>query len=77
MDFGQMLLNLKKSSNPQQFVLNFVESNLGNNPFFANLIALAKENKTQEMENIARNVFKEKGLDYDSELNKMKKTMGF
>ena len=46
-----------------------------NNPILANLIDLAKQNRTKEMENIARNLFKEKGLDYDTEFNNFQKVI--
>ena len=38
----QILQFVKKSKNPQQAVYNMVEKQMGNNPIFSNLLALAK-----------------------------------
>ena len=50
---------------------------MGNNPLFANLLSLAKANNTSEIETIARNMFKEKGMDFDKEFNSFKQNFGF
>ena len=63
---------IKNGGNPQQLVLEMLGAQAQNNPMLANLIDLAKQNKTTEMEKIARNLFAEKGLDYDTEFNNFK-----
>lgn len=40
---------------------------MGSTPLGANLLQLAKQNKTNEIEQIARNLFASKGLDFDKE----------
>ena len=72
----QLISIAKKSQNPKQFVYNIVEENMGNNPLFANLLNLAKTNNTSEIETVARNIFKEKGLDFDKEFNTFKQNFG-
>lgn len=72
----QLISMAKKSQNPKQFVYNIVEENMGNNPLFANLLNLAKTNNTSEIETVARNIFKEKGLDFDKEFNTFKQNFG-
>lgn len=72
----QLISMVKKSQNPKQFVYNIVEENMGNNPLFANLLNLAKTNNTSEIETVARNIFKEKGLDFDKEFNAFKQNFG-
>ena len=47
-----------------------------NTPMGANLLQLAKQNKTAEIERIARNLAQQKGLDYDTEFNAFKKNLG-
>lgn len=69
----QLINMIKKSQNPKQFVYNIVEDSMGNNPLFANLLNLAKDNKTAEIETVARNIFKEKGLDFDKEFEAFRK----
>ena len=59
-----------------QMVLNILEQQTSNNPFAANLLQLAKNNKTSEIEQIARNMAKERGVDFDTEFNNFKKVLG-
>lgn len=72
----QILQFVKKSKNPQQAVYNIVEKQMGNNPIFSNLLALAKNNKGKEIENIARNLCKERGVDFDKEFNSFRQNLG-
>ena len=72
----QILQFVKKSKNPQQAVYNMVEKQMGNNPIFSNLLALAKINKGEEIKNIARNLCKERGVDFDKEFNSFRKNLG-
>lgn len=76
MNPAQLISMVKKSQDPKQFVYNIVEGNMGSNPLFANLLNLAKTNNTTEIETIARNMFKEKGLDFDKEFNAFKQNFG-
>lgn len=56
--------------NPKEMVMNMLKNN--SNPVFANLIDMANKGDTKGVENFARNVMKEKGMDYDTEFNKFK-----
>ena len=58
---------IKQGQNPQQLMLQFLEGNMASTPFGANILQLAKENRTSEIEQIARNICASKGLDFDSE----------
>lgn len=66
---------MRNGGNPQQLVMSMLGAQAENNPILANLIDLAKQNRTKEMENIARNLFKEKGLDYDTEFNNFQRVI--
>jgi hypothetical protein len=66
---------IRKGGNPQQLVLSMLGGQAESNPILANLVNLAKQNRTQEMEKIARNLFAEKGLDYDKEFNSFKEAI--
>ena len=46
-----------------------------NNPILNNVISMAKNGDTQGVENFARNICKQKGLDFDTEFNKFKDTL--
>lgn len=67
---------IRNGQNPQQLVLSFLEGQFGNTPLGQNLIALAKENKTKEIEKIARNMCAERGLDFDKEFQLFKQKIG-
>ena len=42
-----------------------------------NLLSLAQNGNTAQIEEFARNVCREKGIDYDKEFNNFKKNLGF
>jgi hypothetical protein len=56
--------------------MNLLEQGAQNNPLNANLLNLAKSNQTDAIEQIARNMFKEKGLDFDKEFTAFKQMLG-
>lgn len=65
----QMLQNfLTKGLSPQKIV----EQMAGNNPMMANLIKMANAGDTNGVEKVARNMFKEKGRDFDKEFSEFK-----
>ncbi len=65
----QMLQNfLTKGLSPQKIV----EQMAGNNPMMANLIKMANAGDTDGVEKVARNMFKEKGRDFDKEFSEFK-----
>lgn len=71
------IANLVKSGNPQQVVLSMLEQNANQgNPVAANLMQLARQGNTREIEQIARNIAKEKGVDFDKEFNSFKQMFG-
>ena len=65
----QMLQNfLTKGLSPQKIV----EQMTGNNPMMANLIKMANSGDTNGVEKFARNMFKEKGRDFDKEFSEFR-----
>lgn len=44
----------------------------GNNPILNNVISMAQNGDTQGVENFARNICKQRGLDFDKEFSKFK-----
>ena len=71
----QILQFIKASSNPQKFMLNMLQQQ-SNNPIMANLIQMAQANDEKGIENFARNLMKEQGLDFDKEFNTFRKSLG-
>ncbi len=53
--------------NPQQMVEKLIQNMSGNNPMLSNLMQLAKNGNTQNIEQFARNICKSKGIDFDKE----------
>lgn len=52
-----------------------VKSIVGNNPILNNLIDMAEKGNNEGVEAFARNMLKERGLDLDKEMEKMKKAL--
>lgn len=72
----QVMQFIRNSGNPRQMMMNMLEQQSGNNPMMANLLNLAKQNKTSDIEQIARNMLKEQGKDYDKEFANFKRMFG-
>ncbi len=68
--------------NPMQMLQNFImkglspqkiaEQMVGNNPMMANLVKMANVGDTEGVEKVARNMFKEKGRDFDKEFSEFR-----
>lgn len=61
----QMLKMLMGKSTPQQMVMNMMGNNT--NPMINNLMNMAKNGDNKGIENFARNICKEKGMDFDKD----------
>lgn len=77
MNLAQLIQNAKSNANPQQLVLNALEKPMSSSPVGANLVQLAKEGKSAEIEKIARNILASQGKDFDKEFTAFKKQWGF
>lgn len=76
-DFRQIVQMIKSGKNPQQVVLGFLDNQFSNSPMGANLINLAKQNRTADIEQIARNIVAQRGGDFDKEFTAFKRQWGF
>ena len=54
---------LQGIKNPQQFVMTMMRQN--SNPILGQLRQMAKSGNTQQIETFARNICKERGMDFD------------
>lgn len=63
----EMIKNIMSNKNPQQVIQNMIGNNT--NPMLNNLINMAQNGDTKGVENFARNIFKEKGRDFDKEFS--------
>ena len=62
----QIMNLLKGTKSPKDAVINMIKSN--NNPMVKNLVDMAEKGNSEGIENFARNMFKEQGRDFDSEI---------
>lgn len=72
----QIINAIRQGQNPQQMVMQIVQERMGNTPLGSNLMNLAQDNKTQEIEDIARNIVRQRGGDFDKEFDAFKQMLG-
>lgn len=53
--------------NPEQFIKGAINNNA--NPMLGQLLKMAQSGNSKEIEAFARNIFKEKGRDFDTEFS--------
>lgn len=57
---------IKQQGNPKELLINFMQQN-NQNPMINNLIKSAQKGDSKEVEQFARNMFKEQNRDFDAE----------
>lgn len=62
----QIMNLLRGAKSPKDAVINMIKSN--NNPMVKNLVDMAEKGDNEGIEKFARNMFKEQGRDFDSEM---------
>ena len=72
----QLIGMIRQGYNPQQLMLNVLESQMKGTPMGDNLLNLARNGQTKQIETIARNLMSQRGLDFDTEFNNFKKSLG-
>ena len=72
----QLIQMIKSGQNPQQLVMYILEQQMQNTPMGANLLSLAKQNRSADIEQIARNLCQQSGRDFDKEFNAFKQMLG-
>lgn len=72
----RLIKMIREGKNPQELMIGVLEDQVGSTPLGENLIYLAKNNRTKDIEQIARNIAKQKGLDFDAEFNAFKQRFG-
>lgn len=72
----ELIQMIKNGKNPQQLMMNVLDRQASTNPIYSNLKQLAKENRTKEIEQFARNLVASQGLDFDKEFNAFKQSLG-
>lgn len=72
----QLIAMLRGGGNPQQLVMSLLQGKMGNTPMGQNLLSLAQKGDTPQIEEIARNICKQKGVDFDKEFSAFKQLLG-
>ena len=67
------IMNIMRSGNPQMMVKNMLEQSASTgDPMAKNLLEVVNSGNEKQLEQIARNVAREKGIDFDKEFNSFK-----
>ncbi len=72
----QLIQMIRSGQNPQQLAMNLLQQNIGNTPMGKNLIQLAQNGKTADIEQIVRNLAQQQGIDFDKEFTAFKQMLG-
>ena len=65
------------NTNPQAFIQHIMNNPMAmKNPMVQNVIGMMQKNDTKGLEEMARNLYKEKGLDIDETMQKIKSQFG-
>lgn len=68
----QLIQMIKGGNNPQQLVMSILQQRAQESPMYANLLQLAQGGDQKGLEQIARNLAKERGMDFDKEFANFK-----
>lgn len=72
-DPAYLIRQMRQGKNPQQLMIDILEGEASQNPIIGNLLSMAKDNRTADIEKFARNLAKEQGIDFDKEFSRFKK----
>lgn len=72
----QIIQAIKQGKNPQQVTMDIIKEKMKGTPMGDNLINLAENNRGKEIEQIARNICQQRGVDFDKEFAAFKKNLG-
>ena len=61
----QLIQLIKSGQNPQQLVMNILQQKSQTNPILNNAMNLAQNGNQSALENLARNLAEQRGLDFD------------
>lgn len=72
----QFIQAMRGGGNPQQMIINMLQQQAGNSPLGQNLLQMAQQNDGKGIEQIARNLCQQRGLDFDKEFATFKQQLG-
>ncbi len=68
----QLIQLIKGGQNPQQLVMNILQQKSQTNPILNNAMNLAQNGNRSALENLARNLAEQRGLDFDKQFGNFK-----
>ena len=71
----KVIMQLKNGANPQQIVMSMLQQSASQNPMAQNFLSLANSHKTNDMEQIVRNMYQTKGLDFEKTSSELKEML--
>lgn len=72
---NRLIQMIRQGQNPQQLMLSILEGQ-ASTPMGANLLKLARNGQTAQIEQIARNLCRERGVDFDQEFMNFRRMLG-
>ena len=72
----QFMQMFRSGNNPQQLIIQMLQQQAGNNPIGQNLLKMAQNNDGKGIEQVARNMCAQRGLDFDKEFANFKQQIG-
>lgn len=74
---SQLIEMIKNGHNPQQLMMTILEGKMSETPMGKNLLSLAKNGNAKGIEEIARNMSLQRGIDFDKEFTAFKQMLGY
>lgn len=72
----QLVQMIKSGGNPQQMIMSMMRQNAGNNPVLNNALNMVEKGDMKGIEQLARNLCNEKGINPDDAFNQIKGQFG-
>lgn len=72
----QFMQMVKSGSNPETLIMNLLQQQAGSTPMGQNLIKMAQNRDSKGIEQVARNLCAQRGLDFDKEFATFKQRIG-
>lgn len=77
-DPKMLIQMIRQGNNPQQLMLSVLQGRAYNNPLGQNLLSLAQQGNTAEIEKIVRNLYTQQGgKNFDQDFEAFKHALGY
>ena len=77
-DPKMLIQMIRQGNNPQQLMLSVLQGRAYNNPLGQNLLNLAQQGNTAEIEKIVRNLYTQQGgKNFDADFEAFKRSLGY